>query len=521
MQLSRQIIICLLIALLGLVGCVANPVTGRKELRLVSEAQELQIGKQHYVTSQQMQGGTYNVDPELTRYVQEVGQKLASVSDRELPYEFVVLNNSVPNAWALPGGKIAINRGLLTEFDNEAELAAVLGHEIVHAAARHGAKGVERGMLLQGAIITTGLLARDSDYAGLILGGAQLAAGLLSQKYGRDAERESDQYGTQYMSRAGYDPKAAVSLQEVFVRLSSNKSPDWISGLFASHPPSQERVENNKRTAAALPPGGKLNRKRYQQKIAHIKRTKPAYEAHDKGRKALKDGDVQQAITLARKAIKIESREAQFHGLLGDALFSQERYRRALPHYNRAITLQDRFFHYYVQRGVTHDKLDNAQSAREDLERSTKLLPTATANNALGNLAIAAGNREQAVQYFRQAAGSKSPAGEQALESLVRLDLPSNPNAYLKTRLGLNRSNMVVVEVANTTPVAVTGVQLTIRYPDTQGRIRSIRRSVNRPIPAKKSVRVSTRLGPIQDRNVMRQLRVDIIRARVARAPGA
>lgn len=520
MKPSRQIIICLLVALLGIVGCVANPVTGRKELRLVSEARELQIGKQHYVVSQQMQGGAYNVDPELTRYVQEVGKKLAGVSDRELLYEFVVLNNSVPNAWALPGGKIAINRGLLTELDNEAELAAVLGHEVIHAAARHGAKGVERGMLLQGAIITTGLLARDSDYAGLILGGAQLAAGLLSQKYGRDAERESDYYGMQYMSRSGYNPRAAVSLQEVFVRLSGKRSSDWISGLFASHPPSQERVENNKRTAAALPSGGELNRQRYQEKMAHIKRTKPAYEAHDKGRKALKDGDVQQALALAKKAIKMESREAQFHGLLGDALFAQERYRRVLPHYDRAITLQDRFFHYYVQRGVTHDKLGNAQAARADLERSTTLLPTATANNTLGDLAAATGNREQAVQYFRQAAGSQSPAGEQALKSLVLLDLPSRPNAYLKTRLGLNRSNTVVIEVVNPTPVAVTGVQLTVRYPDAQGRIRSIRRSVNRVIPAKKSIWVNTRLGPIEDRNLLRRLKVEIIRTRVVRTPG-
>ena len=86
-----------------------------------------------------MQGGAYVVDPELNRYVREVGARLARASDRALPYEFVVLNNSTPNAWALPGGKIAVNRGLLVELDNEAELAAVLGHEIVHAAARHGA----------------------------------------------------------------------------------------------------------------------------------------------------------------------------------------------------------------------------------------------------------------------------------------------------------------------------------------------------------------------------------------------
>ena len=135
-----------------LAGCGVNPVTGKKELQFVSEAQELQIGAQHYSPTRQSEGGDLTVLPELTAYVNGVGQKLAAVADRKLPYEFVVLNNSVPNAWALPGGKIAINRGLLTELQNEAELAAVLGHEIVHAAARHGAKAQERGTLMQAGL---------------------------------------------------------------------------------------------------------------------------------------------------------------------------------------------------------------------------------------------------------------------------------------------------------------------------------------------------------------------------------
>jgi predicted Zn-dependent protease len=136
-----------LVLALGLAACGTNPVTGEKELQFVSEPQELEIGRTQYGPAQQSQGGDFKVLPEISVYVNEVGQKLAAVSDRPLPYEFVVLNTSVPNAWAMPGGKIAINRGLLTALDNEAELAAVLAHEIVHAAARHGAKSQERGTL--------------------------------------------------------------------------------------------------------------------------------------------------------------------------------------------------------------------------------------------------------------------------------------------------------------------------------------------------------------------------------------
>ena len=135
----------LLFPFLLLYGCAVNPVTGKNELALISQSQEIEIGRENYSPSIQMQGGNYTVNRELTSYVSEIGMKLTAVSDRKLPYEFTVLNNSTPNAWALPGGKIAVNRGLLLELKNEAELAAVLGHEIVHAAARHSAQQMEMG----------------------------------------------------------------------------------------------------------------------------------------------------------------------------------------------------------------------------------------------------------------------------------------------------------------------------------------------------------------------------------------
>src|SRR5690606_29080650 len=114
---------------------------------------------------------------------------------------------------------------------------------------------------------------------------AQLGAQLVTQRYGRDAERESDAYGIRYMAEAGYDPAAAVSLQETFVRLSEGRNPGWVEGLFSSHPPSQERVENNRALVQQLRAeghtGGELGRDRYQQAIAFLKENKPAYDAFD------------------------------------------------------------------------------------------------------------------------------------------------------------------------------------------------------------------------------------------------
>ena len=181
----RTHLFLLIAAFAATTSCSVNPVTGKREITFVSESSEIKMGAESYLPMQQSQGGEYDIDPVLTDYVSGVGNRLAAVSDRKLPYEFVVLNNSVPNAWALPGGKIAINRGLLTELNSEAELAAVLGHEIVHAAARHSAKRIERSTLLQSVIVATAVVTNDSDYGGLAVGGAGIGAQLLNQSYGR------------------------------------------------------------------------------------------------------------------------------------------------------------------------------------------------------------------------------------------------------------------------------------------------------------------------------------------------
>lgn len=469
----------LVMTLLGVVGCATNPVTGKDELTFISESKELEIGEKQYLPSRQMQGGDYNLDPELTRYVSQIGQRLAAVSDRKLPYEFSVVNDSIPNAWALPGGKIAVNRGLLLELESEAELAAVLSHEIVHAAARHGAQGMERGMLLQGAVLVTGMAVQSSDYSRIAVGAASVGANLLNQRYSRSAESESDYYGMLYMARAGYDPAAAVKLQETFVRLSKSakKQPQWFAGLFASHPPSEERVRQNRETLRKLgAKGGDWGRKRYQRMLAGLKKSKPAYDALEKGLKALQEGEQQQALKLANKAIAIEPREALFYSLLGDIRYQQKRYRKALKHYNQALDRNDGFFRYYLERGVTWDKLGNIQRARQDLKKSAELLPTAIAYNALGRLALASGSRKQAKAYFAQAAASRSPAGAEAATALVRLDLPDNPGRYLQTRLQRLNSGEMIAVVQNQTrmPVHSVGVGVGLRGPG--GRLSNVTR---------------------------------------------
>ncbi|HEX6928041.1 MAG TPA: M48 family metalloprotease [Gammaproteobacteria bacterium] len=420
-KLTASFLITLSMAFAMLASCVENPVTGERNLGLVSESQELQIGEENYLATQQIQGGSYELDPELTRYVNSVGQKLAQVADRELPYEFVVLNNGVPNAWALPGGKIAVNRGLLVELDNEAELAAVLGHEIVHAAARHTAQTLERGMLLQLGVAALGIAASDSDYANLAVGAGMIGAQVINSRYSREAELEADRYGMQYMSEAGYDPDAAVSLQETFVRLSEGRNPGWLEGLFASHPPSQERVERNRAYAQELPDEGTLGRKVFREKTERIRELQPAYAAFDEGQKALSEGNGELAERKAREALRIESGEARFHGLLGKSLLQQQRNNEALEPFDKAIALNPEYFEFYIYRGLLREEASNLAAARQDLEKANQLLPTAIAHEGLGDIAVAQGQRDQAVAHYRIAATSDSPVGRRAAEKLARL----------------------------------------------------------------------------------------------------
>ena len=501
------------VAIAVLVGCSTNPVTGKNELMLVGESTELSIGAKNFAPMRQSEGGDQRLDPNLTAYVQGVGQRLAAVSDRKLPYEFTVLDNSVPNAWALPGGKIAVNRGLLTELKSESELAAVLGHEIVHAAARHSAQAMSRGMLIQGGLVAAQVAAHDSDYGNIAMMGAGLGAELLTQRFSRENELEADKYGIDYMKRAGYDPQGAVSLQETFVRMKDSKDSGWLSGLFASHPPSQERLDANRRKVAGLPPGGDAGAERYRAALARTMRAKPAYDAYDAGRKALSEKHPDVALAKAEEAIRLEPNEGHFYALKGDALLTQKKLPAASDAYTAAIQRNDSFFYYYLQRGLVAERQHDDASARRDLETSLKMLPTGPAYYSMGNIALRAHQYDAARQYFAQASGAEGPVGEAATLSLMKLELSGSPEKYLRKQAAVDSNGKLVVAIANATKVPVTGLVVAVQYLDSSGKTREFRRELSGTLAGGQQVQVATGLGPFQSSN---QFQVSIVGARVA-----
>ncbi|MBS3803014.1 MAG: M48 family metalloprotease [Oleiphilaceae bacterium] len=418
--LTRTLPILALLALAA--GCSTNPVTGERQLSLIPESQELSIGAEQYKPTQQLQGGKYYVDPDLSQYVSEVGQKLARVSDRpDLPYEFVVLNSGVPNAWALPAGKIAINRGLLTELDNEAQLAAVMGHEIVHAAARHSVQRMQRGMILSAGLAGLGLAMSDNELAGLVMGGAAVGAQIALAQNSQSHELEADRHGIRYMKAAGYDPQAAVELQEVFLRLSEGDAPGFVQGLFATHPPSQKRVEENQKLVENIGAGGELGRQAYDQKLSYLREHLPAYEAEEEAQSLAKEGNTDAALAKVNEAIRIEPDEARFYSLRAQLNEKKDRTEQARADYDKAVALYPEMFSYRLQRGLHELKLDNLEQAREDLKQANEVVPTSLAFLRLGDIAVRQNRRDDAIQYYETAAQAEGEVAAEARRKLSAL----------------------------------------------------------------------------------------------------
>lgn len=449
------------------VSCGVNPVTGARELNFISEKSEVAIGEKNYFVSQQAQGGKYVVDPNVSAYVSLIGLKLASASDRpHLPYEFVVLNNSVPNAWALPGGKIAINRGLLLELGSEAELAAVLGHEIVHAAARHSAQRMQQGMVLQAGMAGLGIATKDNQYSKVIGSASNVMGVLFVQKYSRSHELEADKFGMKYLARVGYDPMAAVQLQETFLRLSkSGKKSDWLSGLLATHPPSQERIDANRKTARGLQNGEAfLGKEEYQSVIATLKVTKEAYDFYESGLQAMAAGELKDAISFSEQAMDLEPREAMFFSLKGQALTKEGRYAEAISPFNQAVELNPQYYEIYLQRGILKRQMQDLQGAKSDLEKSLTLLPTAQAHYEMGELYMKMGRVEQAIQHYRAASQSDTNEGAKARQGIAMIDLPNNPSKYLRIWASTDKYGHLIITVENQSPIDVENIVMEIAF---------------------------------------------------------
>lgn len=235
--------------LLSLAGCATNPVSGNKDFVMLSEKQELALGEQAAAEIAKEMIILPKSDP-LAQYVDRIGQRLAVVSDRKnLFYRFHVVDDSTINAFALPGGYIYIYRGLLAHMNNEAELAAVLGHEIGHVTARHSVQQYSKAQAYQLGVAITSIFVPIPQGSTML---TDMLAMAVIQGYGRDAELQSDELSLEYLSRAGYNAKATIGVLETLKRLDeldtkekkdAGEKVEKYHGAFSSHPETRKRID--------------------------------------------------------------------------------------------------------------------------------------------------------------------------------------------------------------------------------------------------------------------------------------
>jgi predicted Zn-dependent protease len=235
----------LVLVLLLLHSCAKNPVTGKRDFMLMSEGQEIAMGKQSDPEIKAYMG-IYE-DPTLQKFIEEKGQQMAAVSHRKnLKYQFKIVDSPVVNAFAVPGGYVYFTRGIMAHFNNEAEFAGVLGHEIGHITARHSAKQYSNAMLAQIGLVAGSVLsptfAQYADIAGQGLS-------LLFLKFGRDAESQSDKLGVEYSTKIGYDAQEMSEFFSTLDRLREVSGAEEIPTFLSTHPDPADREKKVSRYA--------------------------------------------------------------------------------------------------------------------------------------------------------------------------------------------------------------------------------------------------------------------------------
>ncbi len=231
-------------------GCTVNPATGQRSFTLMSWEKEKQMGAEAAAGLAEQFGGEVG-DTISSAYVTEIGMKLVTGVEPAVPdldWEFTLLNDGLVNAFALPGGRVYITRGMAEKLENEAELAGVLGHEIGHVTARHGNQRISKqigfNVLMGASAVAVGTTSSDSDlrtYGQYALPAMAIGGNLVILKYGRSEESQADMLGMRYMSRAGYDPAGQLRVMEILLESSSGgqRSPEWLS----THPYPETRIE--------------------------------------------------------------------------------------------------------------------------------------------------------------------------------------------------------------------------------------------------------------------------------------
>jgi predicted Zn-dependent protease len=255
------------VVLLLALGCAVTGPGGKKSFILIGSDTEASIGQDMDQTVRQQ--NRILQDTLWQKYVSDIGQKIVEVCDRkDISYHFAVIDSNMVNAFAAPGGYIYLYTGLLKTMDNEAELASVIAHEVSHVVGRHSVKRLQAAM---GVSLVEQLVFGQSSEAMRAV--VNIGMGLAFASYSRSDENEADNFGIQYMVRAGYNPEAAVTMFEKLASMSDG-SPSFFESLTMSHPDTQERIANSRaliEQMKPLPTNLAFGRETYQRLKSRLK----------------------------------------------------------------------------------------------------------------------------------------------------------------------------------------------------------------------------------------------------------
>lgn len=390
----------------ALAGCAKNPVTGESQIMLVSEEQEIQMDRQ---ASPRQLSNDYGPtrDMEMNQYVTNVGRSLSDTSHRpHMPYSYQVVNANYVNAYAFPGGTIACTRGIMLELDNEAELSALLGHEIGHVNARHTASRMSSQMLISGAAGLGGALigAHYGNEWGAVAGAlGGLGAGLLLASYSRDDERQADSLGMRYMTNAGYNPDGMIGLMEM-LNEQHDREPSALEVMFSTHPMSAERLATARQTANTKYLGAReyaVYRERYMDNTVELRRIGPAIK------------DMQQAEKLGGQKKWNEAQDKMYSALrtapgdytglmiMSKLLVAQKKYDEALSYANQAHEVYPEEAQASALSGMLYVDSKKYSKAYERFVEYDKALPGNPAVGFYKGFALEGmGNRQEAAREY-------------------------------------------------------------------------------------------------------------------------
>ena len=384
-------------------GCATSPVTGESILVGMSEAQEKQADAQVAPHQFSQDLGAIQ-DESVNRYVADLGQRMGLLSHRpQMPYSYRVLNANYVNAYTFPGGAMGVTRGILADLDDEAQLAALLGHELGHVNARHAAQRQGQNMLAQAAIVGLNVAAQDSNWGGLVGIGSQIGASALLASYSREHEREADALGQEYLVKAGYPASGMVRLHQLLVT-EEKSTPSLLQTLFSTHPMSAERMraaqdmaDTRFRLSGVLDP----RRERFMDSTASLRRIRPTIDACKNGETAMAAKQYARAQTEFQTALAKTPRDYASNLRMAQCLQAQGQTARAANYADNAREIYPQEAQAYKLAGVLALQQRDGALAYQNLDRFDRLLPGDAGILFLKGVSLEGmGNRRGAAQHY-------------------------------------------------------------------------------------------------------------------------